>query len=356
MINLLKYMLFAGILLSRPALSADADCFTFMEKSISDSSVESDALPFIAGPAWDSCGEVSDEEPPRSPCHVSNNHLSACVKNDHYILHKTEEKIPAPAAIAVTIQTDTDSFAHASTQTDPEVSLHISTESGTQTETELTDRITDELAAEKSPLELVMDKIAELIAKKTKDISDPETVIQHGYALLLTMGNFNSKAASVIATASWHTIKNIPWKVAGKTAQYAAQHAALVPTMKLSEDSATKAVWSCSASVIISRVKLRLKKKRIYGNFASQSSESEEETLAYLSNDEHINLIFNVLFDTALSAVKDEESIHSASSVFRSQEIWNKFKETHFGKLTDEAKIYLIPWLSQLDKLVDMSS
>ncbi|MCB9229626.1 MAG: hypothetical protein H6618_08440 [Deltaproteobacteria bacterium] len=208
---------------------------------------------------------------------------------------------------------------------------------------------------------MIADKITKLIAKKTRDISSQKTLTEHAYALLLTMGNFNNNAASVIEIASWHTIMNAPWAVAGSAAWYAAQYAAWIPTMKLSEDTSTKAVWSRTVSAITSGVKSKLHLTRknwtaagSYGKFVSQLS--EEETLAYLSNGKDINAIFNVLFDTALSAVKDEELIHSASSIFRSQDVWNKFKETHFGKLTDEAKIYLAPWLSQLDKLVDMSS
>ncbi|MCB9229625.1 MAG: hypothetical protein H6618_08435 [Deltaproteobacteria bacterium] len=361
MINLLKYMLFAGILLSRPALSTDADGFTLIE----------DPTDWICmdDPAWDFCSEASDEDTQSS----SDNHLPV-----------DAERLVAPA-IPVIVQRDTDSFAHTSTQTDPEIPLHICIGSGLQTETELTDRSTDELAAEKSPLELVTDKIEKLIAEKTKDISDPENVIQHGYALLLMMGHFNSKASSVfgaasanaagyvVGVASGSPVSSAVWSAAGANARQASRNSALATAGAAARKAATNAamradaqaqaakytIWDIAKSAVTFKVKSRLTEKNLtgsesLGNVAYQLA--EEEMLTYLSKDEHINPIFNTLFDTALKAVKADKSIKYESGIFRSQKVWQEFKETYFGLLTDEAKIYLIPWLSQLDKLVEMSS
>ncbi|MCB9229659.1 MAG: hypothetical protein H6618_08615, partial [Deltaproteobacteria bacterium] len=185
MINLLKYLLFASILSPRPALSSAVnDDFTHIEFSDDEGN---ELLPMET---W-------------VPNFFSENYLSDYAKH-HHVSSQTGPELLVSPVVAVATQTDADHF----TQVSP---LPISIEFGTQTDADAV------LATEKTSLELIADNIA----GKTRDISDPETLNRHSYALILTMYAFNDVAKEAVCSASWYAAEN----VAGPAARSAARSA-----------------------------------------------------------------------------------------------------------------------------------
>ncbi|MCB9229690.1 MAG: hypothetical protein H6618_08775 [Deltaproteobacteria bacterium] len=252
----------------------------------------------------------------------------------------------------------------------PEHFTVVSSRLRIETETERTDHPT----AEKTPIELIGNNIKSLAKEKTSKISDPEDLIEYTYALLLTMGIFNTGARSLAVDAALNiaidAASNTPRfaarSAAGNAASSAAWYTAVAATqvVRVATQSAAKsAAKSASAFgaryaakyAIHAKIASRLAEKKLtedanIGKSAYQLA--EEETLAWFTEKNNFDEMCHAIFDAVLDKRPANSSVNSALNIFRSHEAWTDFKEKHFGKLSPEAQSYLTPWLLQLDGLV----
>lgn len=256
--------------------------------------------------------------------------------------------------------------------------------------TELTDQSILTLTIKKTAMERIGDQIAGYIAYKTDGIHDSESLTQHLCALILAMYAFNDTAWEVARDAARDAASDVAGKLLSDDAGFVtnddrrtvasnnAYFAATQQTICIAAvDAASNVAWKvardafCSAAVnaasdaavsaakgarqsiatkvVSSLTGENLSNSQRIGIRAYQLAQKEA-----FSENGKFNEIFSAAFDAALRKIEEEFSSYTfRSRICMSQNSWKDFKEEYFGDLKPEARIYLTPWIAELDKLCE---
>ncbi|MFK7822638.1 MAG: hypothetical protein AB8G05_00665 [Oligoflexales bacterium] len=199
-----------------------------------------------------------------------------------------------------------------------------------------------------------------LLIKKEQALNTKESLTRHAYWLLFTMRHYNAGAWSTALDAAISATAGPSARISAKSsALYAAISAAFDGTWRAARSAAWSDAWRSASNVArLSHISTALYAARSAACKSANEGKSPQKVgrIAYRVA-ENVSLLFYLLknFDkmveNSYKASIENMTENPIENIFESTKRWNNFKLRYFDEIRDDAKHFLEPWLTELDRI-----
>lgn len=200
------------------------------------------------------------------------------------------------------------------------------------------------------------EKIKETLEKKINELPEKANFPRRACSLFVSMYWFNFVVLEAISSA-------LPWKDVGASVGQADDSVSFRAACRALSLAARRNAWAVSHQVkeLVKPFSKKLQSavKHAMKDVVSQSQLNEEriyqcaeeKTFAYFLEDNNFDEFFNVVSVAALKKIRANKGSIPLEITLSSLDGWDSFSKTYFGKLNEEARVYLAPWLDALNEL-----